>query len=66
MAAVQVHVREEQLLAVQLHVVGDADVPDVTAGTGGADGLHHRLLGAEPARQISQVLSEAKNKLTTN
>jgi len=27
--------------------VGDADVPDVPAGPGGVDGLHHRLLGAD-------------------
>ena len=27
--------------------VGDADVADVAAGPGGADGLHHRLLGAD-------------------
>ena len=46
-AAVQVHVGEEQLLAGQLDAVGDADVADVPAGAGGADGLHHRLLGAD-------------------
>src|SRR5664280_156546 len=28
-------------------VVGDADVADVPTGPGGADGLHHRLLGAD-------------------
>ena len=27
--------------------MGDADVADVPAGAGGADGLHHRLLGAD-------------------
>ena len=27
--------------------MGDADVADVPAGPGGADGLHHRLLGAD-------------------
>ena len=43
----QVDVGEEQLLAGQLHVVGDPDVADVAAGPGGADGLHHRLLGAD-------------------
>jgi hypothetical protein len=30
-----------------LHAVGDPDVADVPTGPGGADGLHHRLLGAD-------------------
>src|SRR5215207_2729764 len=46
-AAVQVHVGEEQLHAGQGDVVRDADVAEVPAGAGGADGLHHRLLGAD-------------------
>src|SRR5207253_2500665 len=45
-AAMQMDFREEQLLAVQLHAVGDADVPDIPPGPGGADRLKHRLLGA--------------------
>src|SRR5438105_1856914 len=45
--AVQVDVGEEQLVAGEVHVVTDADVADVPAGPGGADGLHHRLLGAD-------------------
>jgi hypothetical protein len=44
---VQVHAEEEQLVAGQGDVVGDADVADVAAGAGGADGLHHRFLGAD-------------------
>src|SRR3954447_4178041 len=46
-AAVQVHSGEEQLVTGQGHVVGDPDVADVPTGAGGADGLHHRLLGAD-------------------
>jgi hypothetical protein len=34
---------EEQFFAGQFDAVGDADVADVSAGPGGADGLHHRL-----------------------
>src|SRR5947209_16313672 len=45
--AEQVHLGEEQLLAGQRDVVCDADVADVAAGPGGADGLHHRLLRAD-------------------
>jgi hypothetical protein len=40
-------VGEEQLLTGQLDPVSDADVADIPAGTGGADGLHHRLLRAD-------------------
>jgi hypothetical protein len=43
----QVHVGEVQLHAFQRHVVGDADVAHVAASSGGTDGLHHRLLGAD-------------------
>src|SRR6478736_6313403 len=59
--AVQVHAREEQLEAVERHVVRDADVSDVPARPRGADGLHHRLLrayrldhavGAQPLREL--------------
>jgi hypothetical protein len=46
-AAVPVYGGEEQLVAGQLDAVGDADVADVAAGTGGTDRLHHRLLGAD-------------------
>ena len=49
-AAVQVHVGEEQLYARQRGVVGDADAADVATGSGGADGLHHRLLGCRRPR----------------
>src|SRR5215212_3432752 len=45
--AVQVHVREEELLPRDLHVVEHTDEPDVTAGPRRADGLHHRLLRAD-------------------
>src|SRR6266571_2659032 len=45
--AVQVDVGEEQLLSGELDVVSDADVADVPARPGGANGLHHRLLGAD-------------------
>lgn len=34
----------QQFHAVKLDAEGDAGVPDVTAGAGGTDGLHHRLL----------------------
>ncbi len=37
---------EEQLVAGQV-AVGDADVADVAAGPDGADGLQHRLAGAD-------------------
>src|SRR6266700_5183422 len=59
--AVQVDVGEEHLLAGELDVMSDADVADVPAWPGGANGLHHRLLGAdcldhrvcaEPAREL--------------
>src|SRR5215204_4731553 len=45
--AVQVHMREEELLPRDLHVVEHADEPDVTACPRAADGLHHRLLRAD-------------------
>src|SRR5215203_1231337 len=45
--AVQVHMREEELLPGDLHVVEHAHEPDVTACPRGADGLHHRLLRAD-------------------
>src|SRR5215208_5284632 len=45
--AVQVHMREEELLPRDLHVVEHAHEPDVTACPRGADGLHHRLLRAD-------------------
>jgi hypothetical protein len=41
---VQVHAAEEQFIARQLHIVGDADIADVAAGSGGA---HHQFLGAD-------------------
>src|ERR671918_2794610 len=59
--AVQVDVGVEHLFAGELDIVEDADVADVPARPGGADGLHHRLLGAdrldhrvraEPAREL--------------
>src|SRR5215470_5355641 len=46
-AAVEVDMGEEQLLAGQFDVVGDADIAHVPAGAGGPDGLHHRLLRAD-------------------
>jgi hypothetical protein len=58
---VQVDVGEEHLFAGELDVMKDADVADVPAWPGGADGLHHGLLGAdcldhrvcaEPAREF--------------
>src|SRR5829696_4248506 len=45
--AVQVHMREEELLPRDLYVVEHADEPDMTACPRGADGLHHRLLRAK-------------------
>src|SRR3954470_16656942 len=60
-AAVEVRVAEEQLVAGELHVVGDADIADVAAGSGRSDRLQHRLLradrfdhgmGAEPVGEI--------------
>src|SRR5205807_5546997 len=45
--AVQVQMAEEQPIAGQLNPVGDADVADVAAGSGGADGLRHCLLRAD-------------------
>src|SRR5690242_11316039 len=42
--AVQMRVREEQLRAVELDAVRDADVADVAAGTRGVDRLPHGLL----------------------
>ena len=59
--AVQVHVGHEQLLAGQGDVVADADVADVAAGPGGADGLHHRFLGAD--RLDDRVRAEAAGEL---
>src|SRR4051794_27903252 len=46
-AAAQADVGEEQLLAVDLHLVRDADEADVAAGPGGAQGLLHGLGGAD-------------------
>jgi hypothetical protein len=43
----EVDVGEEQFDAVQGDVVGDADIADVSAGSGGVDGLHHRFLRAD-------------------
>src|SRR5439155_19055439 len=43
----QVYVAEEQLLAVELHAVGDTDVADVPTGSRGLNRLHHRLLCAD-------------------
>src|ERR671935_111957 len=60
-AAVQMDFREEQLLAGQFHAVGDADVADVTAEPGGADGLQHRLLGADGLN--GRVRAEAVGEL---
>src|SRR5829696_6968254 len=45
--AVQVHMREEELLPRDLHVVEHAHEPNVTACPRGADGLHHGLLRAD-------------------
>lgn len=45
--AVQVHLGEEQLGAIQRDVMGDPDVADVSAGTGCPDRLCHRLLGTD-------------------
>jgi len=44
---VEVYVGEEELESGQAHVVGDAHVADVAALAGGADRLHHRLLGTD-------------------
>jgi hypothetical protein len=44
---VQVDLGVEQLIASELDAVGDADVANVAAGTGGPDGLHYRFLGAD-------------------
>ena len=57
----QVHSGEEQLLAGQRDLVGDADVADVPARAGGADRLHHRLLGAH--RLDHAVRPEAAGEL---
>ena len=46
-AAVKMDLGEEQLIAWELDAVGDADIAAVPTGTGGADGLHHRLLGTD-------------------
>src|SRR5437588_12130061 len=60
-AAVQVRVTEEELVAGQV-AVGDADVTNVSAGTGGADRLQHRLAGAHcldyrvRAEPVGQIL----------
>jgi hypothetical protein len=40
----QMDVGEEQLLAIELDTVRDADIADPTAWADGADRLHHRLL----------------------
>ena len=42
----QMDVREEQRLAIELHVMGHAHIADVAAGARDSDGLRHRLLGA--------------------
>src|SRR5207244_6663693 len=59
--SVQVDVGEEQLLAGELDVMSDADVADVTAWPGGADGLHHRFLRAD--RLGHRVRAEAARAL---
>lgn len=46
-ATTQADVGEEQLGAVELHAVRDADEPEVAAGAGGAQRLAHRLRGAD-------------------
>jgi hypothetical protein len=38
---------KEQLFAVELDAVRDADVAEMATGSGGTDGLHHRLLRAD-------------------
>ncbi len=43
----QVCVREEQLLPIELHSVRETDVADVTAWTDGAERLPHRLRRAD-------------------
>ena len=49
-------------------VVGDADVADVAAGAGGADGLHHRFLGADGfdhrvrAEAVGEVLDRGRRR----
>src|SRR5437667_12049174 len=44
--AVQVGMAEKQLVAGQV-AVGDTDIADVPTRPGGADGLQHRLTGAD-------------------
>jgi len=58
-----VHFGVEQCLARQRDAVGDADVANVPAGAGGADGLHHRLLGADclDDRVRAQAIGELSN-----
>ena len=52
----------EQVPAGQLHAVRNPDEADVAAGSGGADGLRHRFLGADGlndrmrAESVGQVL----------
>src|SRR4051812_25253572 len=46
-AAMQVNRSEEQLIARQLHIMEDPDVPYMPAGARGPDGLQHRLLRAD-------------------
>src|SRR5215212_6310078 len=60
-AAVQMHLRKEQLLAGQLHAVRDAYVAYMTTGPRGADRLHHRLLGAD--RLYGRVRAEPVSEL---
>src|SRR5438270_7491806 len=43
----EVHVREEQLLAVEGDTVRHANIADIASGACGADRLHHGLLRAD-------------------
>jgi hypothetical protein len=53
-------VREEHLFAWELDVMSDAEVADVPAWPGGADGLHHRLLGERrPSMRSIPALRES-------
>src|SRR3954466_9282686 len=45
--AVEVDLREEDLITGQLDIMGDAHVSDVPTRSRGPDGLHHRLLGPD-------------------
>src|SRR5665647_1725647 len=67
----EVDMREEQLIAVELDPVRDADVAHGPSRPGGTDRLHHRRLGADAlqhrvsAYTVGQLLDAGHALVTT-